>query len=247
MTTNYYHTPGWAPPSRWRPSSLERFVTVTVILLLVSAGISGCGNDSPTSPPRAQIVYVAMGASDAVGIGAFPLENGYVYRIKDGLEPRANEVILYNLGVSGKQSHYLEDTELPTAITRQPDVITIWTGPNDLIYGNTVEKFENSLKNILQQLRQQTVAVIVLANIPDLTQLPRFLLVPDSDVTAARVAAFNAVIAQQAAAYNVPLVDLFAGGYAADWEYVSLDGFHPSNQGHAKLAQLYLDIILNYF
>ena len=213
----------------------------------MSAGIIGCGTDSPTSPHRAQIVYVAMGASDAVGIGAFPLENGYVYKIRDGLKQRADEVILYNLGVSGKQVAYIEDTELPTAITRQPDVVTIWAGPNDLIYGNTVEKFENSLNNVLQQLRRQTSAVIVLANIPDLTQLPRFLLVPDADVTIARVIAFNDAIARQAAAYNVPLVDLFAGGYAGDWEYVSLDGFHPSNQGHAKLAELYLDIILDDF
>ena len=37
---------------------------------------------------------VAMGASDAVGIGAFPLENGYVYQIRDGLKSRANEVVL---------------------------------------------------------------------------------------------------------------------------------------------------------
>jgi lysophospholipase L1-like esterase len=188
-----------------------------------------------------------MGASDAVGIGAFPLENGYVYKIRDGLKNRAKEVILYNLGVSGKRISYIEGTELPVAIARQPDLVTIWAGPNDIIHGNTVEEFEVPLKNVLFQLRQQTSAFIILANVPDLTQLPRFLLDPDSDVTTARISAFNTAIARQAAAYNIPLVDLFSGGYASNWEYVSLDGFHPSNKGHAKIAELYLDIILGYF
>ena len=44
--------------------------------------------------------------------------------------------------------------------------------------------------------------------------------------------------------HAVPLVDLYAGGYAGNWEYVSLDGFHPSNEGHAKIAELYLEILL---
>ncbi len=223
----------------------HRFV-VAIVLLCISVSVIGCG-DSPTSPKRARIVYVAMGASDAVGIGAFPLENGYVYKIRDGLKKRAEEVILYNLGVSGKRIGFIEDTELPTAIAVQPDLVTIWAGPNDIIHGTPVEEFENSLKNVLQQLQQQTSAFIVLANVPDLTQLPRFLLDPDPDVTIARVAAFNIAIVNQATAHNVPLVDLFSGGYASDWSYVSLDGFHPSNKGHAKIADLYLDIILDYF
>jgi len=224
----------------------RHFITV-MMLLWIGVSIIGCGGDSPTSPQIAKIVYVAMGASDAVGIGAFPLDNGYVYKIRDGLEKRAEEVFLYNLGVAGKRIDFLEDTELPVAIVLQPDLVTIWTGSNDIIRGDTVEKFEASLENILSQLREQTTAFIVLANVPDLTELPRFLIDPDSDVTTARIKAFNNAIARQAAAYGVPLVDLFTEEYALDWQYISVDGFHPSNRGHAKIAELYLDIILDFF
>lgn len=222
--------------SHWK---LLLFFTLVCLIL------SGCGSDSPTSPQRFErLVYAAMGASDAVGIGAFPLEKGYVYRIRDGLKARANEVVLYNLGVSGKRINYLESTELPTAISVQPDVITIWAGPNDLIHGVDPATFEQSLATILTQLRQSTSAIIVLANIPDLTLLPRFLIDSDPDVTVERIYAFNLAIARQADMSTVPLVDLYAGGYASNWEYVSLDGFHPSNEGHAKIAELYLDILL---
>lgn len=214
-------------------------------MVFLCSELSGCDNNSPTSPQHFErLVYAAMGASDAVGIGAFPLEKGYVYQIRDGLKYRANEVVLYNLGVSGKRINYIESTELPTAIAVQPHVITIWAGPNDLIHGVDAATFEQSLATVLMQLRQSTSAVIVLANIPDLTLLPRFLIDPDPDVTVDRVSAFNLTIARQASVHTVPLVDLYAGGYASNWEYVSLDGFHPSNEGHAKIAELYLEVLL---
>jgi lysophospholipase L1-like esterase len=155
--------------------------------------------------------------------------------------------MLQNLGVSGKRISYIEDTELPAAIAYKPDVVTIWAGPNDIIHGNEPEEFEGPLRNVLHQLREQTSALVVIANVPDLTRLPRFMLDPDPDVTITKIVAYNNIIAQEAAAYSVPVVDLFAGGYASEWSYVSLDGFHPSNKGHAKIAELYLDIILQYF
>ena len=219
-------------------------IAMATVLLLLSSSLLGCEKDAPSAPRRAQLVYVAMGASDAVGIGAFPLSNGYVYKIRDGLQGRADEVILYNLGVSGVHVSYLEEIELPTALARQPDVVTIWTGPNDLIHGTPAADFERSLSSVFAQLRRQTGAFLVMANVPDLMKLPRFLLQPDPDVTMARILAFNDAILRQTAAYRIPLIDLFAGDYAAEWEYVSLDGFHPSNKGHAKLAALYLDMIL---
>ncbi len=224
---------------------MERWKVLCLFVTCLCSGLSGCGDDSPTSPQHFErLVYAAMGASDAVGIGAFPLEKGYVYQIRDGVKSRADEVVLYNLGVSGKRIHYIESTELPTAISLQPHIITIWAGPNDLIHGVDVATFEQSLATVFMQLRQSTSARIVLANIPDLTLLPRFLIEPDPDVTVDRVHEFKLALARQAEAYGVPLVDLYAGNYASNWEYVSLDGFHPSNAGHAKIAELYLEILL---
>ncbi len=229
---------------------MPRFLRIIVCFVVCSVALAGCHKDSssPTTPgsARNRIVYVALGASDAVGIGAFPLENGYVYKIRDGLTTYANTVELYNLGVSGKRIGYIESTELPTAIARQPAVVTIWAGPNDLTGGVDVATFETRLGRVFAQLRQQTSAIVVMANIPDMTVLPRFLLFPDSDVTLERVQAYNAAISRQTATYNIPLVDLYTARYSENIEYISIDGFHPSNAGYAKMAELYLEQILAY-
>jgi lysophospholipase L1-like esterase len=226
--------------------TMRRKLFAGILLCLCIFCLGGCGKSSPTSPTFDRLVYVALGASDAVGIGAFPLDNGYVYRVRDGLKVRADTVELYNLGVSGKRISYIESTELPAALMFEPNVVTIWAGPNDIIHGTSVEDFEASLTCVLSQLRQSTSAVIVIANVPDMTQVPRFLIDPDADVTLQRIAAYNDAIEQQAAVYSVPIIDLFGGGYATDWDYVSIDGFHPSNEGHAKIAELFLDVILRY-
>ena len=126
----------------------HRIITRLILCSLIFS-LGGClKSSSPTSPYFDRLVYVAMGASATVGIGAYPLENGYVYKIRDGLEQRANTVELYNLGVSGKRISYIENTELPFCLTRHPDVVTLWAGPNDIIHGTSVETFEASLANI---------------------------------------------------------------------------------------------------
>ncbi len=64
---------------------------------LLALQLSGC---SATSRQQQDILYLAVGASDALGIGASPLRNGYVYRIRDELEQQTRKnVRLLNLGI----------------------------------------------------------------------------------------------------------------------------------------------------
>ena len=71
-----------------------------------------------------------------------------------------------------------------------PELVTLWTGPNDVIAGRSTDDFESRLDDVLQRVDApgRTLAV---ANIPDLTALPHFQADPDRDVTRARIDAFN--------------------------------------------------------
>jgi lysophospholipase L1-like esterase len=87
---------------------------------------------------------------------------------------------------------------------------------------------------------------VLLANAPPLDHLPAYQAeagrgFPSPAELAALVDAYNEAVARVAAAQGAELVDLYAAGLAARAEgveaaLVSADGFHPSTEGHARIA-----------
>ena len=193
-------------------------------------------------PLQAAEVYTALGASDALGIGAFPLKKGYVFRIRSSLKQCLNGVRLIDLGIPGGKVDDFKNIELPAALLSGPDFATVWAGPNDLVSGTDPAQFESDLSDILAGLQADTSARVFVANLPDMTMLPTFQESPDPDVTAARIAAYNAAIARQALQHNAQLVDL-SGIPVSDADVSPIDGFHPSNRGYALIAQQFLKLM----
>ena len=221
---------------------LKRLFT---LLVLVSIVLSTATCATGPSPGKTKFLYVALGASDATGIGAFPITKGYVYLIRNALEKFFPGVGLLNLGVPGERIGPIKET-VRIAVLQvglKPNLVTLWTGANDLIAGADPREFQADLRFILQNLRKTTSAVIVIANLPDLTKLPRFRDQPSPVVTPDRVRAFNQAIAQEATDAKVPVVDLFAAAIS-DNLVSDLDGFHPNNEGHREIALLFLEVIL---
>jgi lysophospholipase L1-like esterase len=209
--------------------STSAFTVVLTLLLLM-----GCGGSSGSNDFR----YVAIGASDATGIGAFPLDEGYVFRIADTLNENCDGVELYNLGVPALTADDIENVELPAAVEIEPDFVTVFVGGNDLVDGRSVESFRADVADILQTLSLETDAIIFIANLPDLSKVPRFEDDPNQNVTLANVMAYNSVIESEANATGAVLVNL-ADNSPSDI-LVSEDGFHPSNQGHEVIANEFL-------
>lgn len=199
-------------------------------------------------------VYTALGASDAIGTGssrapAVP-NGGYVFVISDWLQARYPAWTLHNLGVSGYTAENIRDNSLQPAINDQPDIITVWVGGNDIkdsiLSGpedtaTLAARFRPAYTTIIQRLRQETNAFIVTANLPDFSRIPiagffddeyRALAKADSD-------ALNAIIADVATAYQVPVVDLYSDPASYDPTNYSSDMFHPNDKGYAAMAQQY--------
>lgn len=202
--------------------------------------ISACGGSS------SDIRYVAIGASDATGIGATPLTNGYVYRIEDGLQASTGkDVGLTNLGIPGATADVIEETERPVAKEINPELITIFMGGNDITRGVSVEGFTNSFRNVVGDMVNDTDAFVVVANLPDMTQLPDYRDNPDANVTPERLFAYNQAIANVANEFGVPVVDL-ASEPIEDY-LISSDGFHPNDAGYEKMANKFLEVIIPFF
>ncbi len=218
---------------------MKSLITLCILQLIYLTGCGGAGGSSGNN------VYVAIGASDATGIGATPLTNGYVFRINNQLDKSCGATELNNLGLPGATADQIENVELPIAKEIHPEIVTIFVGGNDLTSGRSTESFEIDVRNILSTLEEDTSALIFIANLPDISQLPRYLEDPDSDVTLTRVRAFNDAISRQAQLYNVTVIDLFAVG--VNDVLISDDGFHPNDAGHEEFADLFLQQIIPQF
>jgi acyl-CoA thioesterase I len=211
--------------------------------LAVLALLSACSSSPPEHADDRNLLYMAVGASDAVGIGAtHPLRNGYVFRIRDELE-KGWDVRLLNLGIPGARTAAIKDAvQLALRSGTDPDLVTIWVGANDLIDGVEPDEFQDELNELLDALADRTDAAVFIADIPDLTQLPRFREDPIRTVTRNRIEEFNEAIAEEAAEHGATLVPL--SEEEVEDRYVSdEDGFHPNDAGHRRIADLFLRAI----
>jgi hypothetical protein len=92
-------------------------VTAVLCSSLLALQLSGC---SATPRQQDDILYLAVGASDALGIGASPLRNGYVYRIRDELEKQTRRnVRLLNLAIPNGTTRELRQGLQMALSTRQ--------------------------------------------------------------------------------------------------------------------------------
>src|SRR5262249_9387491 len=148
-----------------------KIAVLPLAALSLSALLIGCGvSRSNGNPALKPLVFVAIGASDAVGIGASdPAKTGWVPRLYQML-PAGTRLI--NLGISGATVQDAIDSELPVAIDTDPDLIVVWLAVNDIRAEVPLDTYDQNLDALLRNLTTKTKAKIVVANVPALTALP---------------------------------------------------------------------------
>jgi acyl-CoA thioesterase I len=209
-----------------------------LLAILVGTGLTltATACSARAQAPR-PLTYVAIGASDAVGVGAHdPETEGWVPRF--GARLGAN-VRLVNLGISGSTLAQALDEQLGPALDAQPDVVTVWLAVNDLNARVPLERYTTDLDGLLGQL-EATHAQVLVGNVPDLGRLAAYRGV-DPQPLQAEVARWNQAIADTTARHGDTLVDLYARWQqvAEHPEYLSADGFHPSSEGYQALADVF--------
>ena len=182
------------------------------------------------------LVYAAIGASEAVGVGADdPATQSWVADLSR-LLPNGSRLV--NMGKAGALLDYGLQTELPAVVASNPDVVTVWMVVNDINSRISPAAYQGELDAVLATLQQKTHARVFVGNVPDLTTLPVYKGIDTVQLTQT-AQTFNAIIAQTARAHGATVVDLYALAaqtLPAHPEYISGDGFHPSTAGYASLA-----------
>ena len=223
------------PPPRAGTATPATATSPTVARVTLSPTVT------PTPSATAAIRYVAIGASDTVGVGASdPATGSWPARIAKLLPPGSAFV---NVGVSGSIALQARTAQLPGAIAQRPTVVSIWLAVNDMNATIEPASFANDLGAIVDGLVSATEAKIFVGNVPDLRPVPAY---KDADKVALfrLISAYNATIAAIAAKSpgRVIAVDLFTG--SADLVStitVSGDGFHPSDAGYQLIADRFAD------
>jgi acyl-CoA thioesterase-1 len=196
---------------------------------------------APAPSPSAAVRYVAIGASDTVGVGAIdPATGSWPARVARLMPPGSAFV---NLGVSGSIALQARTAQLPGAIAQRPTVVSIWLAVNDM--NTTIEpaSFANDLGAIVDALVAGTDAKIFVGNVPDVRTVPAYAEA-DKAALLRLINAYNTVIAQIAAKHpgRVVAVDLFTGSAElVSTLTVSGDGFHPSDAGYQLIADRFAD------
>ena len=257
---------------RRHPPQLARAAAVTLLALVLAAcsapepSSSRGGVEAPpaTAPAGPGPVYVSVGASETAGIGADqPLREGWPRVLFQTALPPSTRFV--NMGIPGATVARAIREELPMAVELRPSLVTVWLNVNDILAGVGVERFEREMDTLLDGLRGDGNARVLVANVPPLDRLPSYLAcrpsppagsdacrLPDTPPPPAvvndLVDEFNAATARLVERHGAHLVDLHAVGLAArsagtEAALVSGDGFHPSTAGHAAVAGAFADVL----
>lgn len=220
-----------------RPSTAVPSASPTVAASTPTVRPTTTAAPSPTPAVR----YVAIGASDTVGVGASdPATGSWPARVARLLPPGSAYV---NVGVSGTIALQAKDQQLPGAIAQHPSVVSVWLAVNDMNATIQPASYRDSLAAIVDGLVANTDAKVFVGNVPDVRGVPAY---KDADKTALAqaIAGYNDVIASVVAAHpgRAFVVDLYTGSAAlVSTITVSSDGFHPSDEGYDLIAQRFAD------
>lgn len=218
-----------SPPPRASPSPAA------------SASPTPLPTGTPPVAASAAIHYVAIGASDTVGVGSLdPVSGSWPSRLA-ALLPAGSTY--RNLGVSGSLAVQAEREQLPAALLERPTVVTMWLAVNDLNALVPATELAAALDRMAGALAKGSAARIFMGNVPDLRGVPVYASA-DPAALLARIQAYNAAIAALAVRYSgrVVVVDLFTGSAELMTKVVvATDGFHPSDAGYILIAERFAD------
>jgi acyl-CoA thioesterase I len=226
---------------------VARGLAAVMIVALAASALSACGaghaDRSRALPANrdAAVVYVALGDSTVEGVAATSPDRNYVSQLFARLHAIYPAARMVNLGRGGAMSADVVAAQLPRAVALRPDLVTLSVGPNDITGGVPVEIFERNVDRILRTLVRDTRAMVVVNLLPDLAVTPRFRTSDQREAVGHATRRFNDALARTARAHEVAVVDLF--GASRDEvprrpELVASDGYHPSDLGYARWAEL---------
>jgi acyl-CoA thioesterase I len=186
----------------------RRIFTILLSASVVLAAAPGC-NDSPTAPSA--VTVVAFGDSITAGIGTSG-DNDYVSVLSN-----RTGVAIINAGRSGDTTATALARIDSAVLARDADIVIVFLGGNDLLQGVPVQQRIANITAIVQQIRGDGAAVILVG------------------VGSGALDPFDGALPGIASQTSSTLVPAVLDGIFGVQGLMS-DLIHPNNAGHAIIA-----------
>jgi acyl-CoA thioesterase-1 len=179
------------------------------------------------------VLYVALGDSAALGLGASQPQRGYVGIIASEIaRVTGRRVRVRNLAIDGATLAVVLADELHRIPKTEALICTLAVGANDL-WSFAPERFRDEFERICAALPAGTIV----ADLPSFSPLP----------VGRRVDAANRIVHEVVAAHGLILAPLNAttraGGPAKALRNAAGDLFHPNDRGHRVWAEAFLPAV----
>jgi acyl-CoA thioesterase I len=223
-----------------RPSLRVRCLRTRTALcasVAISIVLGGCASTGSTSAGTVvPSSSTTLGASETYGIGANPITNGYAYRLRDDLHLSGDAYA--DVAIPGATLSDAFQTELTNALAIRPSLCTVFFGVNDVRGRIPLAQFKSDLTDLVTTLIRAHAQVMIIG-LPQLADLPALRSASSADL-ATLTEQWNTAIQAVASATGAQYLSLepFSSELIAHPEEIAGDGLHPSNAGHARLADV---------
>lgn len=178
--------------------------------------------------------YVAIGDSSTEGLNDFDGRGGYrgwSRRLAERIADTQGALRYANLGVRGLTTREILDGQLEAAVSLGPDLVTIFSGTNDVL------RLRFDARNIERDVERMQRAFVEIGarvltfTLPDLTPV-----MPIARGIAPRIRAMNDAVRAAAARTGATLLDFAAYPVATDARIWHEDRIHANAAGHTRIA-----------
>lgn len=185
--------------------------------------------------PRTFARYVAIGDSSTEGLDDPDGRGGYrgwANRLAEHVAAAQSAPLLYaNLAIRGRSTRQIRDQQLEPALALRPDLVTLFSGTNDLLRPRFDAQAVGNDMELMQRRLVEAGATVLGFTLPDLS-----LVLPIARSIAGRVHALNDALRHASAASGAILVDLASHSVGSDPRLWGEDRLHANSLGHERIA-----------
>ncbi|MGD0473625.1 MAG: SGNH/GDSL hydrolase family protein [Candidatus Velthaea sp.] len=216
--------------------------------IFAGPGVTGCADSHPdaraATPSAPPVQLAVLGDSLAFGSGAGDTSGGFAFRLYRAIDATRPGSEITNVAIGGSTAADVLRLQVARLKGHRFDVVILCVGGNDVVREIPSTAFARNYRRLVAAVRAAApTAALVAVGVPDVSISPLFA---DHAAEVRRLSqADDRAARETAVAAGGRYVDLFSlTRIARDMPgFLSQDRFHPSDEGHARIAALALPIV----